>query len=701
MSIDYSKIQEFLGDESETLLGHVSKTISKSDLHLPGPDFIDRVWLYSDRTPAVLRSLQTLTNTGRLGGTGYLSILPVDQGIEHSGGASFAPNPQYFDPENIVKLAIEGGCNAVASTFGVLGSVARKFAHKIPFIVKINHNELMTFPNKFDQVMFGTIDQARDMGALAVGATIYFGSDESTRQITEVSEAFAYAHELGMATILWCYLRNPKFKTKEGDFHAAADLTGQANHLGVTIQADIIKQKLPTNNGGYNVLNTESSYGKTSPKIYTDLTSDNPIDLVRYQVANCYMGRCGLINSGGESKGSSDLADAVRTAVVNKRGGGTGLISGRKAFQRPMSEGVELLNSIQDVYLCQGDHRSVATVFGLGPWSLVLGPWSLVLALDLDARAKRQGPRTKTERPKTVFLLLLRITPMDRLDPKIRLNKSASPLFVLLRQPRLFDLVERLSFLHLGLHQGRRFDQRLVISLEVVKRGQRTVTGDKLCRRRDLAYQLAYVRDHSLHAATAVDIHERKSADEKVITEMDDVRVLEEHDRVAVGVTVREVHETDVLAIEVDRHALRVSHDGKRERRVEFRLLSEERRWIKKSLPHIHVRDDRRVLSEVLVTFRVIAMPVRVEYEPRFLRPEHLQRFSELWTHGFVIVVDDQNSIHADDRTDISSATLKHVDVPGNVCRLYLNVLLFFRMTVVTVSHDLCRHERQHAQSRQ
>ena len=353
MSIDYSKIQEFLGDESETLLGHVSKTISKNDLHLPGPDFIDRVWMYSDRTPAVLRSLQTLTNTGRLGGTGYLSILPVDQGIEHSGGASFAPNPQYFDPENIVKLAIEGGCNAVASTFGVLGSVARRFAHKIPFIVKINHNELMTFPNKFDQVMFGTIDQARDMGALAVGATIYFGSDESTRQITEVSEAFAYAHELGMATILWCYLRNPKFKTKEGDFHAAADLTGQANHLGVTIQADIIKQKLPTNNGGYNVLNTESSYGKTSPKIYTDLTSDNPIDLVRYQVANCYMGRCGLINSGGESKGSSDLADAVRTAVVNKRGGGTGLISGRKAFQRPMSEGVELLNSIQDVYLAK------------------------------------------------------------------------------------------------------------------------------------------------------------------------------------------------------------------------------------------------------------------------------------------------------------------------------------------------------------
>ncbi|HKP67987.1 MAG TPA: class I fructose-bisphosphate aldolase [Pyrinomonadaceae bacterium] len=351
MAIDYSKIQELLGDESETLLGHVSKTISKDVLHLPGPDFIDRVWMNSDRTPNVLRSLQTLADNGRLGGTGYLSILPVDQGIEHSGGASFAPNPQYFDPENIVKLAIEGGCNAVASTYGVLGSVARKFAHKIPFIVKINHNELMTYPNKFDQVMFGTIDQARDMGAVAVGATIYFGSDESTRQITEVSEAFAYAHELGMATILWCYLRNSKFKTKEADFHAAADLTGQANHLGVTIQADIIKQKLPTNNGGYNALNIESSYGKTNKKVYEELSSDSPIDLVRYQVANCYMGRCGLINSGGESKGAGDMADAVRTAVVNKRGGGTGLISGRKAFQRPMSEGVELLNSIQDVYL--------------------------------------------------------------------------------------------------------------------------------------------------------------------------------------------------------------------------------------------------------------------------------------------------------------------------------------------------------------
>ena len=351
MSVDFSKIQELLGDEAGTLLDHVSKTIPKDSIHLPGGDFIDRVWMYSDRTPAVLRSLQTLADHGRLSGTGYLSILPVDQGIEHSGGASFAPNPQYFDPENIVRLAIEGGCNAVASTYGVLGSVARKFAHKIPFIVKINHNELMTYPNQFDQVMFGTVEQARNMGAIAVGATIYFGSDQSTRQITEVSEAFAYAHELGMATILWCYLRNSKFKTAEGDMHDAADLTGQANHLGVTIQADIIKQKLPTKNGGYNALNKEGSYGKTHKKVYEELTSDNPIDLVRYQVANCYMGRCGLINSGGESKGESDLADAVRTAVVNKRGGGTGLISGRKAFQRPMSEGVELLNAIQDVYL--------------------------------------------------------------------------------------------------------------------------------------------------------------------------------------------------------------------------------------------------------------------------------------------------------------------------------------------------------------
>ncbi len=351
MAVDHAKIQELLGADAESLLSHVSKTIPKENLQLPGSDFVDRVWADSSRTPAVLRSLQTLNDNGRLGGTGYLSILPVDQGIEHSAGASFAPNPQYFDPTNIVKLAIEGGCNAVASTFGVLGSVARKYAHKIPFIVKINHNELLTYPNRFDQVMFGTIDEARDMGAVAVGATIYFGSDESTRQITEVSEAFAYAHELGMATILWCYLRNNKFKTADGDMHTAADLTGQANHLGVTIQADIIKQKLPERNGGYNSLNIESSYGKTNKKIYDELTSDSPIDLVRYQVANCYMGRCGLINSGGESKGASDMADAVRTAVINKRGGGTGLISGRKAFQRPMAEGVELLNAIQDVYL--------------------------------------------------------------------------------------------------------------------------------------------------------------------------------------------------------------------------------------------------------------------------------------------------------------------------------------------------------------
>ena len=354
MSLNDAKLRELLGDEADLLLSHVCKTIPKESLHLPGPDFVDRVWAASDRNPNVLRSLQSLYSHGRLSGTGHLSILPVDQGIEHSGGASFAPNPMYFDPENIVKLAIEGGCNAVASTYGVLGAVARKYAHKIPFIVKINHNELMTYPNKFDQVMFGTVDQARDMGAVAVGATVYFGSEESTRQITEVAEAFAYAHELGMATILWCYLRNSKFKTADGDMHDAADLTGQANHLGVTIQADIIKQKLPTKNGGYTALNKEASYGKTHKKVYEELTSDNPIDLVRYQVANCYMGRCGLINSGGESKGASDLADAVRTAVVNKRGGGTGLISGRKAFQRPMAEGVELLNAIQDVYLSPG-----------------------------------------------------------------------------------------------------------------------------------------------------------------------------------------------------------------------------------------------------------------------------------------------------------------------------------------------------------
>jgi class I fructose-bisphosphate aldolase len=345
------RIEELLGEDGRALLEFDSPKISRDLLHAPGPDFVDRVWADSDRSPQVLRSLQSLFNHGRLAGTGYLSILPVDQGIEHSAGASFAPNPVYFDPENIVKLAIEGGCNAVASTFGVLGIIARKYAHKIPLIVKINHNELLTYPNKFDQILFGTVEQAHEMGATAVGATIYFGSDESGRQIVEIAEAFAHAHQLGMATILWCYLRNPKFKTKEGDMHTAADLTGQANHLGVTIEADVIKQKLPERNGGYNALNIESSYGKTNPKIYTDLTSDHPIDLVRYQVMNCFMGRAGLINSGGESKGQSDMAEAVRTAVINKRGGGMGLISGRKAFQRPMQEGVQILNAIQDVYL--------------------------------------------------------------------------------------------------------------------------------------------------------------------------------------------------------------------------------------------------------------------------------------------------------------------------------------------------------------
>jgi len=349
------RIEELLGADARKLLDHTAQTISKDHIQLPGPDFVDRVWAISDRSPNVLRSLQSLFDNGRLAGTGYLSILPVDQGIEHSAGASFAPNPQYFDPENIVKLAVEGGCNAVASTFGVLGTVGRKYAHKIPFIVKINHNELLTAPNRFDQVLFGTVKEAHNLGAVAVGATIYFGSDESTRQITEISRAFAEAHDLGMACILWCYLRNPKFKTPEGDMHDAADLTSQANHLGVTIQADIIKQKLPGRNGGYKAVEAAlgGSYGKTSKLVYEKLTSDNPIDLVRYQVANCYMGRCGLINSGGESKGASDLAEAVRTAVINKRGGGMGLISGRKAFQRPMSEGVELLNAIQDVYLEQ------------------------------------------------------------------------------------------------------------------------------------------------------------------------------------------------------------------------------------------------------------------------------------------------------------------------------------------------------------
>jgi class I fructose-bisphosphate aldolase len=345
MKID--KISELLGNDADSLLSHTSKTISKDMLHLPGPDFIDRVWKDSNRSPQVLRSLQALYGTGRLANTGYVSILPVDQGIEHSAGASFAPNPIYFDPENIIKLAIEGGCNAVATTYGVLGSVSRKYAHKIPFIVKINHNEFLTYPNKFDQIMFGSVEDAWNLGAVAVGATIYFGSPESARQIVEVAAAFERAHELGMATILWCYMRNNAFKKDGVDYHTAADLTGQANHLGVTIQADIIKQKLATNNGGYNAL----SFGKTHPKVYSELSSENPIDLCRYQVANCYMGRAGLINSGGESKGASDLAEAVTTAVVNKRAGGSGLISGRKSFQKPMNEGVALLNAIQDVYL--------------------------------------------------------------------------------------------------------------------------------------------------------------------------------------------------------------------------------------------------------------------------------------------------------------------------------------------------------------
>jgi class I fructose-bisphosphate aldolase len=345
-------ISSLLGDQADYLLNHTCTTIPKDQLHLPGGDFVDRVWIQSDRNPQVLRSLQTLFGNGRLGGTGYLSILPVDQGIEHSAGASFAANSIYFDPENIVKLGMEGGCNAVATTFGGLGTIARKYAHKIPFIVKINHNEFLTYPNSFDQVMFASIKASWDLGAVAVGATVYFGSDESTRQLQEVSRAFEYAHELGMATILWCYLRNPGFKKDGVDYHTSADLTGQANHLGVTIEADIIKQKLPTNNGGYLALNSkESPYGKNDKRIYENLTSEHPIDLARYQVANCYMGRAGLINSGGASSGASDLAEAVATAVVNKRAGGMGLISGRKAFQRPMDEGVGILNAIQDVYL--------------------------------------------------------------------------------------------------------------------------------------------------------------------------------------------------------------------------------------------------------------------------------------------------------------------------------------------------------------
>lgn len=342
-----SKIEQMLGDD-KGLLTHECKTIPKSSLYLPGPDFVTEIVGQSDRTPNVMKSLNWLASNGRLGGTGYVSILPVDQGIEHSGGASFAPNPDYFDPAKIIELAIEGGCNGVASTFGVLGAVSRKYAHRIPFIVKINHNEMLTYPNKFDQVMFASVKDAFNLGAAGVGATIYFGSDEGMRQLQEVTEAFSYAHELGLFTVLWCYLRNPAFKTDK-DYHVSSDLTGQANHLGVTIEADIIKQKQPENNGGYNAL----KFGKTHPKVYSELTTDNPIDLTRYQVANCYMGRMGLINSGGASSGAGDLEQAVKTAVINKRAGGMGLISGRKAFQRPMKEGVGLLNAIQDVYLCK------------------------------------------------------------------------------------------------------------------------------------------------------------------------------------------------------------------------------------------------------------------------------------------------------------------------------------------------------------
>src|SRR5690606_2453401 len=345
--MSYDNIVSLLGSEAENLLQYESKTISKDLIQAPGPDFVDRVFSQSNRNPQVLRSLQQLFNHGRLAGTGYLSILPVDQGIEHTAGASFAPNPIYFDPENIIKLAMEGGCNGVATTFGNLAMMSRKYAHKIPFIVKINHNELLTYPNKFDQIMFGSVEEAWNLGATAVGATIYFGSEESSRQIIEVAEAFERAHQLGMTTILWCYARNNSFKKDGVDYHVASDITAQANHLGVTIQADIIKQKLPENNGGFKAIN----FAKSHPAMYDKLSSDNPIDLTRYQVANCYMGRAGLINSGGESKGESDMADAVRTAVVNKRAGGMGLISGRKAFQKDMKVGVELLNAIQDVYL--------------------------------------------------------------------------------------------------------------------------------------------------------------------------------------------------------------------------------------------------------------------------------------------------------------------------------------------------------------
>ena len=354
MANAFSKIQSLLGENAENLLGHTCTTFDKSMLHLPSSDFVDTSFIESDRNPQVLRSLAALHGTGRLANTGYVSILPVDQGIEHSAGASFAPNPIYFDPENIIKLAIESGCNAVASTFDVLAANSRRYAHKIPFVVKINHNEFLSYPNSYSQIMFGSVDRAWDMGATAVGATVYFGSEDSNRQMQEVAMAFERAHELGMTTILWCYTRNGAFKTDGVDYHTSADLTGQANHLGVTLGADIIKQKLPTNNGGYNAVNV----GKTHPKVYSELTTDHPIDLARYQVANCYMGRRGLINSGGASGGASDLADAVETAVINKRAGGQGLILGRKAFQRPMNEGVEIINSVQDVYLT--DEVSIA-----------------------------------------------------------------------------------------------------------------------------------------------------------------------------------------------------------------------------------------------------------------------------------------------------------------------------------------------------
>jgi fructose-bisphosphate aldolase, class I len=346
----FEKITTYLGSEADYLLKHESKTVLKKDLYQTGPNCIDDVFINSDRNPQVLRNLASIYNTGRLGGTGYMSILPVDQGIEHTGGSSFGPNPIYFDPENIIKLAIEGGCNAVATTFGGLALMSRKYAHKIPFVVKVNHNELMTYPTKHDQIMFGSVKEAWNLGAAAIGATVYFGSKESNRQIIEVANAFEEAHNLGLATILWCYTRNSSFTTDKEDYHTAADITGQANHLGVTIKADVIKQKLPTNNNGF----TAVKFGKTDPAMYDKLSTDHPIDLCRYQVINCYMGKIGLINSGGESKGSSDFADAVKTAVVNKRAGGCGLISGRKAFQRPMNEGIQLLNLIQDVYLLKG-----------------------------------------------------------------------------------------------------------------------------------------------------------------------------------------------------------------------------------------------------------------------------------------------------------------------------------------------------------